>query len=248
MDSKINNTNYMPQEIDALFISDVHLGSKGSKAEELLQTLKLYKPKTLYLVGDIIDGWLLKRRHFWPQSHTNVIRKILSFSKNGAQVVYITGNHDDFLRSYDHLDFGNIIILDEIIVEGVLITHGDKWDTVIMWNKWIGVLGSIGYEITLVINEWIKKIRSSLGLRPKSFSKWIKSKVKNAVAFISSFETTLAKEAKSRGCHAVICGHIHTMADKNVDGIHYLNTGDWIENCSWITLDKGVWELHSLNP
>ena len=237
----------MPQKIDALFISDVHLGSKGSKADELLTTLKLYQPESLYIVGDFIDGWLLKKRHFWPQSHTNVIRKILSFSKNGTKVYYVTGNHDEFLRSYDHLDFGNISIVDEVIVNGVWITHGDKWDTIIMWNKWIGILGSIGYEITLMLNEWIKKIRAKLGLRPKSFSKWIKTKVKNAVAFITSFETTLAKEAKSRDCHTVICGHIHTMSDKKIEGVRYLNTGDWIENCSWITLNDGLFELHSLH-
>jgi len=237
----------MPKKITALCISDVHLGSRGAKAEELLATLKLYEPETLYIVGDFIDGWLLKKRHFWPQSHTNVVRKILSFSKNGTRVVYITGNHDEFLRSYDHLDFGLITILDECQADGVWFTHGDKWDTVIMWNKWIGVLGSIGYEITLVLNEWIKIIRARLGLRPKSFSKWIKTRVKNAVAFITSFETTLAREAKDRGCHTVICGHIHTPADHDVDGIRYLNTGDWIENCSWLTLENGVWSLHSLH-
>ena len=237
----------MAQKITALFISDVHLGSRGSKAEDLLATLKLYEPETLYIVGDFIDGWLLKKRHFWPQSHTNVIRKILSYSKNGTKVYYITGNHDEFLRSYDHLDFGHISIVDEVTVDGVWITHGDKWDTVIMWNKWIGVMGSIGYEITLVLNEWIKWIRARLGLRPKSFSKWIKTRVKNAVAFITSFESVLAREAKARNCHTVICGHIHTPADKMVEGIRYLNTGDWIENCSWITLDNGVWESHSLD-
>ena len=115
--------------------------------------LKKYKPEELYIVGDFIDGWLLKKRHFWPQSHTNIIRKVLSYSKNGTKVFYIVGNHDDFLRSYEHLDFGNIVVLDEIVVDGVWVVHGDKYDAVIMYNKWIGIMGSIGYEITIVMDS-----------------------------------------------------------------------------------------------
>lgn len=234
----------MAKQIEALFISDVHLGSKGSKAEELLQTLKEYEPKSLYIVGDFIDGWLLKKRHYWPQAHTNIIRKVLSYSKKGTQVYYITGNHDDFLRSYEHLDFGNITVTDEATLDGIWITHGDKWDSVVMYNKPIAVLGSIGYEIVIIVNEWIKAIRKKLGLRPRSFSKWIKAKVKGAVAFIDAFETTLAKEAKNRGCHTVICGHIHTPADHMIGDTRYMNTGDWIESYSYITLEEGKLTLH----
>ena len=210
------------KSIDALFISDVHLGSKGSKAEKLLEVLKQYKPKELYIVGDFIDGWLLKKRHYWPQSHTNIIRKILSYSKNNTKIYYITGNHDDFLRSYEHLDFGNITILDEIQLDGVWITHGDKYDAVIMLNKWIAILGSVGYEITIILDDHIKKFRKKMGLKPRSFSKWIKTKVKNAVVFITSFESVLIKETKERNCHTVICGHIHTPDDKIIDGIRYM--------------------------
>ena len=156
------------------------------------------------------------------------------------------GNHDDFLRSYEHLDFGNIVVLDEIVVDGVWVVHGDKYDAVIMYNKWIGIMGSIGYEITIVMDSWIKKVRKKMGLRPRSFSKWIKTKVKNAVSFISSFEATLVKEAKIRNCHTVICGHIHTPADKQVDGIRYVNTGDWIENLSFVTIDEEGMVLHQI--
>ena len=238
--------NEEKKNVKALFISDVHLGSKGSKPEALLEVLKKYKPEELYIVGDFIDGWLLKKRHFWPQSHTNIIRKVLSYSKNGTKVFYIVGNHDDFLRSYEHLDFGNIVVLDEIVVDGVWVVHGDKYDAVIMYNKWIGIMGSIGYEITIVMDSWIKKVRKKMGLRPRSFSKWIKTKVKNAVSFISSFEATLVKEAKIRNCHTVICGHIHTPADKQVDGIRYVNTGDWIENLSFVTIDEEGMVLHQI--
>ena len=223
------------KKIESLYISDVHLGSKGSKAVELLGVLKNYEPEKLFIVGDFIDGWLLKKRHFWPQEHTNVIRKVLSYAKKGTQVYYITGNHDEFLRSYENLDFGNITVLDEIIDDGVWIIHGDKYDSVVMYNKWIANLGSIAYELVIYLNEVIKRIRRTLGLRPRSFSKWVKAKVKGAVAFIDSFEFTLATEAINRECHTVICGHIHTPADRVINGVRYMNTGDWIESLSYIT-------------
>ena len=232
------------KKIESLYISDVHLGSKGSKAVELLGVLKNYEPEKLFIVGDFIDGWLLKKRHFWPQEHTNVIRKVLSYAKKGTQVYYITGNHDEFLRSYENLDFGNITVLDEIIDDGVWIIHGDKYDSVVMYNKWIAILGSIGYELIIYLNEVIKRIRRILGLRPRSFSKWVKAKVKGAVAFIDSFEFTLATEAINRECHTVICGHIHTPADRVINGVRYMNTGDWIESLSYITKENGKLILH----
>ena len=232
------------KKIESLYISDVHLGSKGSKAVELLGVLKNYEPEKLFIVGDFIDGWLLKKRHFWPQEHTNVVRKVLSYAKKGTQVYYITGNHDEFLRSYENLDFGNITVLDEIIDDGVWIIHGDKYDSVVMYNKWIAILGSIGYELVIYLNEVIKRIRRTLGLRPRSFSKWVKAKVKGAVAFIDSFEFTLATEAINRECHTVICGHIHTPADRVINGVRYMNTGDWIESLSYITKENGKLILH----
>lgn len=233
------------EKVQALFISDVHLGSKGCKAEELLEVLREYEPETLYIVGDFIDGWLLKKRHYWPQAHTNVIRKVLSYSKKGTDVVYITGNHDDFLRSYDLFEFGNISIVDEIEVDGVWIIHGDKYDDIVMNNKWLAVIGSVSYEAVLYINEFIRWARKKLGLRPRSFSKWIKAKVKGANNFISAFENVLTSEAKKRNCHTVICGHIHTTADHEVNGVRYINTGDWIENYSFVTLKNGEFKLHA---
>lgn len=219
-------------KVKALFISDVHLGSKGANADELLKVLKKYEPEKLFIVGDFIDGWLLKKRMFWNQSFTNVIRKILSLSKKGTEVIYITGNHDDFLRSYSRTDLGNITIVDEYGWNGYFITHGDLYDGVVKL-KWLGVLGSVGYEIAIYIDRLLKR----LGYK-KSFSKTLKNKVKGAVKFITDFEKQLGYQAVLRGCNGVICGHIHTPEDKILKikdkEIHYLNCGDWIENNSYI--------------
>ena len=226
------------KQVEALFISDVHLGSKGSNAQELLEVLKKYEPKKLFIVGDFIDGWLLKKRHYWPQSNTNVIRKILSYSKNGTEVFYITGNHDEYLRNYTPFDFGNIQIVDEMIWNDFFITHGDKYDGVVQL-KWLGILGSVGYELAIVIDRTLKR----LGYK-RSLSKYLKDKVKGAVKFITSFEKQLEYQAEKRKCKGVICGHIHTpLLDLDRD-IHYINCGDWIENNSYITYNKGKFKLH----
>jgi UDP-2,3-diacylglucosamine pyrophosphatase LpxH len=224
-------------KVDALFISDVHLGSKGCNADELLKVLKDYKPKQLFLVGDIIDGWLLKKRNYWTQDFTNVLRKILSYSKNGTEVIYITGNHDEFLRSYSSTELGNIKIVDEIQWNGYLITHGDLYDGVVQL-KWLGVLGGWGYEVAITIDRFLKK---RLGYK-KSLSKTLKDGVKRAVKFITDFENQLAYQAHSKNLKGVICGHIHKPEDKKIPikgmEIHYLNCGDWIENNSYIIYNK----------
>ena len=226
------------KQVEALFISDVHLGSKGSNAQELLEVLKKYEPKKLFIVGDFIDGWLLKKRHYWPQSNTNVIRKILSYSKNGTEVFYITGNHDEYLRNYTPFDFGNIQIVDEMIWNDFFITHGDKYDGVVQL-KWLGILGSVGYELAIVIDRTLKR----LGYK-RSLSKYLKDKVKGAVKFITSFEKQLEYQAEKRKCKGVICGHIHTPLLDLDREIHYINCGDWIENNSYITYNKGKFKLH----
>ena len=220
-------------KVEALFISDVHLGSRGCNALELTEMLKKYEPEYLFIVGDFIDGWLLKRRHHWNQDFTNVIRKILSYSKKDTKVIYITGNHDDFLRHYTPLDLGeNIQIVDEYKWNSYFITHGDKYDGIINL-KWLGILGSVGYELAIRVDRTMKK----LGYK-KSLSKWAKDKVKDAVKFITLFENQLVYQAKKRKCVGVICGHIHKPENKTIDGIHYLNCGDWIENNSYIIYNK----------
>lgn len=228
-------------KVDALFISDVHLGSKGSNAELLLEMLKEYEPKELIIVGDFIDGWLLKKRHYWTQDFSNVIRKILSYTKKGTKVTYITGNHDDFLRSYIPLYFGdNINVVNEMVWEDYFITHGDLYDGIVQM-KWLGKLGSFGYELAISLDMLMKKF----GYK-KSLSKFLKKKVKDAVKFITNFEEQLVYQSKKRNCKGVVCGHIHTPENKYIDGIHYLNCGDWIENNSYIIYDKGRWELKEM--
>lgn len=230
--------------VDAIFISDVHIGSKGCNSIQLLQMLKKYEPKKLFIVGDFIDGWLLKKKHYWTQDFTNLIRKILSYSKNGTEVIYITGNHDEFLRCYPDLNLGNIKICDEYRYENYLIIHGDLYDGIVKL-KWLGLLGSYGYEIAIGIDRSLK----SLGYK-KSLSKLLKDKVKQAVKFITSFENQLAYQAMIRGCSGVICGHIHKPEDKTIvvkdTTIHYLNCGDWIENNSYIIFNNDKFSLIKL--
>lgn len=227
---------------DVIFISDVHLGSKGSNPKKLLELLKKKEPKQIFLVGDIVDGWLLKKRYYWNQDCTNVFRKILSYSKNGTEVIWITGNHDDFLRSYSPMELGNIKIFNEYIWNDYLITHGDLYDGVVKL-KWLGILGSYGYELAISIDKIFKKIGYDV-----KFSKMAKNKVKGAIKFITDFERQLCFQAYKRGCKGVICGHIHTPADKQIQLkgtiIHYLNCGDWIENNSYIEFKKNKFKLH----
>lgn len=221
-----------------LFISDVHLGSRGSNAKELLDLLKREKNlDQLFIVGDFIDGWLLKNRFYWKSEFTLVIRKILSLAKNGTEVTYVVGNHDDFLRDFIPLTVHeNIKIVNECIWRDYLITHGDLYDGVIKL-KWLGILGSWGYELAIYIDRTLK----AFGYR-KSFSKWLKDKVKGAIKFITDFENQLAYQAWSRGLSGVICGHIHTpnrriikIHDKEIE---YVNCGDWVENNSYILYDE----------
>jgi UDP-2,3-diacylglucosamine pyrophosphatase LpxH len=229
----------MRMKIDALFISDVHLGSKGSNANQVLEILKQYQPQHLFLVGDIIDGWLLKRKFRWPQSHTNVLRKILSHSKNGTKVIYIPGNHDQFLREYGEFSFGNVEIHNEYVWNNTFITHGDLYDGVVKL-KWLGVLGSVGYDMAISIDRTLKK----MGMK-RSLSKFLKNKVKEAVKFITQYEIELTRQAKKHHCTTVISGHIHHPEDRMVDAIRYLNCGDWIENNSYIIYNKGEYECIS---
>ena len=224
-------------KIQALFLSDIHLGSKGSNANEVLDILKQYQPETLFLVGDIIDGWLLKRKFRWPQSHTNVIRKILSYSKNGTKVIYLPGNHDEFMREYLNTTFGNIEITNECVYNNTYITHGDLYDGVVKL-KWLGILGSIGYDAAISIDRTLK----SIGYK-RSLSKFLKDKVKEAVKFITSFEDELTRQAIKHGCNAVICGHIHHPEDKLINNIRYLNSGDWIENNSYIIYNDNQYQI-----
>lgn len=228
-------------KIDALFISDVHLGSKGCNAKDLLDLLKMYEPKELIIVGDFIDGWLLKKRYYWTQEFTDIVRKILSYTKKGTKVTYVTGNHDDFLRQYGQIYLGeNINVVNEIVWNNYFITHGDLYDGIVQM-KWLGKLGSFGYELAIGIDRLTKK----MGYK-KSLSKFLKKRVKNAIKFITNFEEEVTKQAKKRNCEGVICGHIHTPENKIINDIHYLNCGDWMENNSFIIYDNNKWQIKEL--
>ena len=225
------------KKIDALFISDIHLGSKGSNPQECLEVLKLYEPEYLFIVGDFIDGWLLKKRFYWNQHHTNLLRKVLSYSKNGTKVIYVTGNHDDFLRDFTPFNMGNIEVVDEYKWNDMFITHGDLYDGIVKL-KWLGKLGSWGYELALFIDRTIKK----MGYK-KSLSKYLKNNVKNAVKFITDFESQLVYQAKERDCKGVICGHIHNPTYDVIKGLHYLNCGDFVENNSYIIYNEDKFNI-----
>lgn len=219
-------------KVKALFISDVHLGSKGSNDLALLELLKEYKADYLFIVGDFIDGWLLKKRQFWPQTHTNVIQRILKLSKKGTKVIYLTGNHDDFLRHYSDIEFGNIDIVDEYVYDNYYIIHGDLYDGIVNLH-WLGKLGASGYELSI----WLDRKLKQLGFK-FSLSAFLKRKVKEAVNFVIKFENELINQAQKRNCQGVICGHVHSPVDKTIDGVRYMNCGDWIENNSYIIQEQ----------
>jgi UDP-2,3-diacylglucosamine pyrophosphatase LpxH len=221
----------------AIWISDLHLGTPGCQADQLLDFLRYTESAHLYLVGDIIDGWALKRRWFWQQSHNDVVQKILRKSRKGTSVTYIAGNHDEAARHFLGLAFGGIAIEDEVIHvtergERLLILHGDRFDGVIQCAKWLAYLGDRAYTVMLKINQWFNWTRRHMGLPYWSLSQYLKHKVKNAVSYINSFEEALAREAKSRGMDGVVCGHIHKPEIRMIDGVRYCNDGDWVESLS----------------
>jgi len=211
-----------------LVISDVHIGSKGCKTEKVLDLLRDESYERYILVGDIIDGWLFKKYKKFSYDHTKVIRRLLKLSKD-REIIWIAGNHDEFLRKYLPLELGNIKVVDEWVEYGTWFCHGDKFDGIVQL-KWLGMLGSIGYDLAISLDMLLKK----LGLK-RSVSKFLKNNVKAAVSFMVDFENEMVRQAKKRNCDTVVCGHIHTPADKIINGVRYLNTGDWVVNCSYIT-------------
>ncbi len=220
-----------------IWISDLHLGTRGCQAEPLIRFLKEHSCDQLYLVGDIIDGWRLKKNLFWPQSHVNVVRRILTLSKRGTEVIYVTGNHDEFLRGYGEAAFGSIYLVDEYehtTADGkrLLVLHGDRFDTVVRYHKWVAHLGDVAYESLLVLNRWFNGARRLLGYDYWSLSAFLKHRVKQAVSFITDFEETLAYECRRRGYDGVVCGHIHHAEIRTINDVDYLNCGDWVESCS----------------
>ena len=222
-----------------LFISDIHLGTRSCQAEPLLDFLRHVDCETLYLAGDIIDFWKVRRGPYWPQAHNDVLQKLLRKSRKGTRVIVIPGNHDDGLREYCGMSFGGIEILRDAMHETAAgkryaVLHGDEFDVIVRYARWLAFLGDRSYEAALALNQPLNWIRRQFGLGYWSLSNFLKQKVKGAVNFIGDFEGALAGEAARRGADGMICGHIHHANSRHFSGIHYLNTGDWVESCTAI--------------
>lgn len=228
--------------VRALFISDLHLGTTGCQSRMLLEFLRRYDADVLYLVGDIVDGWRLKSGWYWPQEQNDVVQKLMRKVRKGSRLIYIPGNHDEFLRDYIGLTFGDIEIAARAIHRGAdgldyLVLHGDEFDVVVAHARWLALLGDWAYEFALWSNGLVNHVRRRFGLPYWSLSAWAKLKVKNAVNYIGNFEAFLAAEAKQNNASGVICGHIHHAADRPIEGVRYMNCGDWVESCTALVED-----------
>jgi UDP-2,3-diacylglucosamine pyrophosphatase LpxH len=230
--------------VRALFISDVHLGTRTARADELLGLLRCCEASVIYLVGDIVDFWRVKRGPYWPQTHNDVLQKLMRKVRKGARVVLIPGNHDEGLRDYAGMQFGGVEIHRDYLHTTALgqryvVMHGDEFDVVVRTARWLALLGDRGYELALWLNHPLNWVRRHLGLGYWSFSAYLKYRVKSAVAFIGAFEEAVAAEARRRAADGIVCGHIHHAADRTFDGVHYINCGDWVESCTAVieTLD-----------
>ena len=242
----------MQKTYRSIFVSDVHLGTKDCKAEQLNNFLKHNSCDTLYLVGDIIDAWKIQQNKWrWKQSHTNVVRRILGHAKRGTQVIFIAGNHDEFLRPMIPygFSFGLIEIHNQVEHIGAdgkhyLVTHGDLFDGITRLAPWIAFLGDRAYDVVLTVNNKFNWIRRRMGFGYFSLSKYLKYKVKKAVDFVFKFEENLANYCKKRGFDGVICGHIHHAEIKEINGVMYMNDGDWVESCTaLVEHHDGRWEI-----
>ncbi len=219
----------------AIFISDIHLGTPGCQAQALVEFLKVHDSEVLYLVGDIIDGWQLRRRWYWPQAHNDVVQKLLRKVRKGCRVIYVPGNHDEFARNFMGHHFGGIEVMNEathVTADGrrLWVIHGDYFDAVVQCAKWLAYLGDNLYELSLRLNRHLNSLRARLGMPYWSLSQYLKHRVKKALNFITAFEEAVANEAKRRGHDGVVCGHIHRAEIRQINGVTYCNDGDWVES------------------
>ncbi|MBN9409130.1 MAG: UDP-2,3-diacylglucosamine diphosphatase [Burkholderiales bacterium] len=225
-----------------VFISDLHLGTPGCQAEALLDFLKANPSEQLFLVGDIVDGWQLRRRWYWPQAHNDVVQKLLRAARKGCRVVFVPGNHDEFARAFTGNAFGGIEVLEEAVhmtADGrrLWVIHGDHFDGVIQCAKWLAYLGDNLYEFTLRLNRHLNTLRARLGLPYWSLSAYLKGRVKTALNYVTDFEVAVAAEARRRGHQGVVCGHIHRAEMREIDGTLYCNDGDWVESMTALVED-----------
>jgi UDP-2,3-diacylglucosamine pyrophosphatase LpxH len=221
----------------SVWISDVHLGTRGCNARLLIDFFDHVDCDTMYLVGDIIDGWRLKKRLFWPAEHNDIVWRVLKRARRGTRVVYIPGNHDEMFRQFAGLDFGGVeIALDAVheTADGrrLLVLHGDEFDAIMLAHRWLAFVGDTAYTLLMKLNYAVNRVRTAMGLPYWSLSKVAKNKVKNAVQFIGRYEDVVAHEARARGVDGVVCGHIHHAEMREIDGVAYYNDGDWVEGCT----------------
>jgi UDP-2,3-diacylglucosamine pyrophosphatase LpxH len=220
-----------------VWISDVHLGTRGCNAAALIDFLDHVDSDTMYLVGDIVDGWQLKKRFYWPAAHNDIVWRVLKRARRGTRIVYIPGNHDEVFRQFSGLDFGGVEIRRTAIHETadgkrLLVLHGDEFDAVMLSQRWLAHIGDAAYTLTMSLNRWLNIARRWVGLPYWSLSNYAKQRVKNAVAFISKFEEIVAHEAGARGVDGVVAGHIHAAEMRHIQGVEYYNDGDWVESCT----------------
>lgn len=220
-----------------IWISDIHLGTRGCNAEMLIDFLDHTDSETMYLVGDIIDGWRMKKRFYWPAAHNDVVWRVLKRARRGTRIVYIPGNHDEMFRQFSGLSFGGVEIRRKAIHETadgrkLLVIHGDEFDAIMLAHRWLAFVGDAAYTTLMRLNIVVNAVRRRFGLPYWSLSKLAKHKVKNAVAFIGRFEDVVAHEAGARGVDGVVCGHIHTAEMREISGVAYYNDGDWVESCT----------------
>ncbi|TAE43224.1 MAG: UDP-2,3-diacylglucosamine diphosphatase [Sphingobacteriales bacterium] len=246
----------MPKrEVDIVVISDVHLGTYGCQAKELLKYLKSIKPQMVILNGDIIDIWQFSKRYF-PEAHIKVIRRILKFVTDGVPVYYLTGNHDEMLRKFADFNMGGFQLLNKLILnlggKKAWFFHGDVFDVTMQHSKWLAKLGAVGYDTLILINSMVNWFLSKMGREKFSFSQRIKASVKEAVKFINQFEQTAAELAIEKGYAYVVCGHIHHAEIKEIKtdkgSVTYLNSGDWVESLSSLEYHNGQWEIYRYKP
>ena len=248
----VTNSSYNPtMKYKSIFISDLHLGTKYSQANKFLEFIKKNEAENLYLVGDIIDGWAIKQKFRWKQSHSDVIQKILRSARKGTNVYYVTGNHDEFLRSFLPLLLGdNLNVVNDVEYQAIngkkyFVTHGDIFDSMTISKKWLTIFGDMGYNFLLNFNPIINFIRKKLGIRRYwSLAGELKNNLRNSLHFIEDYENISTQYVKHTGYDGVICGHIHKADIKTIEGIDYMNTGDWVESCTALveTLD-GKWKI-----
>lgn len=230
------------RKLRTIWISDIHLGTRGCNAELLLDFLRAHECETLYLVGDIVDGWRLRKGWYWPEAHNEVVRRVLKMAHRGTRVVLIAGNHDEMLRPYAGMNFGGVeIALDAIhhTADGrrLLITHGDAFDVIVLYHKWLAFLGDQAYTLLLQANIVLNRLRRRLQLPYWSLSSYLKKRVKNAVAYVGEFEEAVAHAARDRKVDGVVCGHIHCAEIRQIGDITYMNDGDWVESCTALAED-----------